>query len=160
MNSSHNGPTIHVHLNHLFPYYPKEPLLRSFMRFSDTMQPQVPQPTKYANSDSSPFNSDESLSYDDSQTLMTPSSTGNYSQKSITPSTTPSNTSIQNLSQESTPYVTSNHISLTPPTNDNTLYKNMINTPHTNFPTDRSRYSSRNQTDSLPPLIDNYQNYL
>ena len=57
--------------------YPKEPLLyphlRSFMRFSDTTQFQIPQPTKYANSDSSPFNSDESLSDEDSQTFMTPS---------------------------------------------------------------------------------------
>ena len=65
------------------------------MRFSDTTQIQVPQPTKYANSDSSPFNSDESLSDDDSQTFMTPSSTEDNSQKSIAPSTTltPSNTS-------------------------------------------------------------------
>ena len=51
------GSTIHVHRNHLIPYYPKEPLLyphlRSFMRFSDTTQFQIPQPTKYANSDSS-----------------------------------------------------------------------------------------------------------
>ena len=129
--------------------------MRSFLRFSDAIQPQVPQPIKYGNSDSSPFNSEESLSDDDSQTLMTLSST-NYSQKSITPSTTltPSNTSNQNLSQESTPYVTSNHKYLTPPTNDNTLHKNIINTPHTSFPTDRSRHSSQNQTNSLPPLID------
>ena len=58
-----DGSTVHVHRNHLTPYYPKEPLLyphlRSFMRFSDTTQFQIPQPTKYANSDSSPFNSDE-----------------------------------------------------------------------------------------------------
>ena len=106
------------------------PHLRSFMRFSDTIQRQIPQPTKYANSDSSPFNSDESLSDDDSQTFMTPSSTENFSQKTITSSTTltPSNTSNQNLSQESTPYVPSNHKSLTPHTNDSTLYKNIINT--------------------------------
>ena len=154
-----DGSTIHVHRNHILPYYPKEPLfyphLRSFMRFSDTIQPQVPQPTKYANSDSSPFNSDESLSDDDCQTFMTPSST-NYSQKSITLSTTltPSDTSNQNPYVESTPYVTSNHRSLTPPTTDSTLYENIFNTPHTNFPTDRSRHSSQNQTDSLPPLID------
>ena len=45
------------------------------MRFSDTAQFQIPQPTKYANSDSSPFNSDESLSDEDSQTFMTPSTT-------------------------------------------------------------------------------------
>ena len=61
-----DGSTIHVHCNHLIPYYQKEPLLyphlRSFMRFSDTTQVQIAQPTRYANSDSSPFNSDESLS--------------------------------------------------------------------------------------------------
>ena len=132
------------------------------MRFSDTTQSQVPQPTKYANSDSSHFTSDESLSDDDSQTFMRiyeysdSTITEDYSQKSITPSTTltPSNTSNQNHSQESTPYVPSNHKSLTPPTNDNTLHKNIIDTPHTKIPTDRSRHSSQNQTDSLPPLID------
>ena len=155
---SQDGSTIHVHRNHLIPYYPKEPLLyphlRSFMRFSDTTQFQVPQPTKYANSDSSPFNSDESpLSDDDSQTFMTPPSKEDYSQKSITPSTTltPFSTSIQNLPQESasfvpfnesTPFVPANHKPLTPPTNDNTIYKNIINTPHTDIPTDRSRRSS------------------
>ena len=52
-----DGSTVHVHRTHLIPYYPKEPLLyphlRSFMRFSDTTQFQIPQPTKYANSDSS-----------------------------------------------------------------------------------------------------------
>ena len=37
-----DGSTVHVHRNHLIPYYPKEPLLyphlRNFMRFSDTTQ--------------------------------------------------------------------------------------------------------------------------
>ena len=157
---SQDGSTIHVHRNHLIPYYPKEPLLnphlRSFMRFSDTIQFQIPQPIKYDNSDSSPFNSDESLSDDDSQTSMTPSNTENYSQESITPFTTltPFNTSNESSSQNSTSFIPSNHNSLTPPTNDNTGYKNIINTPHTNIPTDRSRHSCHNQTDSLPPLID------
>ena len=74
----------------------------------------------------------------------------------MTPSTTltPSTTSNQNSSQESTPFITSNHKSLTPPTNDNSLYKNIVNTPHTNTPNDRSRHPSQNQTDSLPPQID------
>ena len=108
------------------------------MRFSDTTQFQIPQPTKYANSDSSPFNSDESLSDEDA------------SQTCMTQSTTPD----QNSSQESTPFITSNHKSLTPPTNDNSLYKNIINTPHTNTPNDRSRHPSKNQTDSLLPQID------
>ena len=102
------------------------------MRFSDTTQFQIPQPTNYANSDSSPFNSDESLSDEDSQTFMTPFSTSN----------------------QNTPSVTSNHKFLTPPTNDNSLYKNIINTPHAYIPSDRSRHPSHNQTDSLPPLID------
>ena len=67
---------------------------------------------------------------------------------------TPFSTSNQNFPQEDTPSVTSNHKSLTPPTNDNSLYMNIINTPHTNSPSDRSRHPSHNQTDSFPPLID------
>ena len=127
-----DGSTIHVHRNHLIPYYPKEPLLfphlRSFMRFSDTTQFQIPQPTKYENSDSSPFNSDESLLDEDSQTFMTPSTTEDSSQTFMTPFST---------SNEITPPVTSNHKSLNPTTNDKSLYKNIINTPHTIIPSDR-----------------------
>ena len=115
------------------------------MRFSDTTQFQIPQPTKDANSDSSPFNSDESLSDEDSQTFMTPSTTEDSSQTFMTPFST---------SNQNTPSTTTNHKSLTPPTNDNSLYKHIINTPHTNIPSDRSRHPSYNQTDSLPPLID------
>ena len=113
-----DGSTIHVHRNHLIPYYPKEPLLfphlRSFMRFSDTTQFQIPQLIKYANSDSSSFNSDESLSDEDSQKFMTPSTTEDSSQTFVTPSSfsTPN---------QNTPSITSNHKSLTPPTNDNSL---------------------------------------
>ena len=146
-----DGSTIQVHRNHLIPYYPKEPLLyphlRSFMRFSDTTQFHIPQPTKYANSDSSPFNSDKSLSDEDSQTFMTPSTTGNSSQTFVTPSSF-------SMSNQNTPPTTSNDKSLTSSTNDNSLYRHIINTPHTNIPSDRSRHSSNNQTTSLPPLID------
>ena len=135
----------------MIPYYPKEPLLyphlRSFMRFSDTTQFQMPQPTKYANSDSSPSHSDESLSDEDSQTFMTPSTTDNSSQTFLTPSSF-------NTSNQNTPSTTSNDKSLTSSTNDNSLYKDIINTPHTNIPSDRSSHSSNNQTKSLPPLID------
>ena len=146
-----NGSTIHVHRNHLIPYYPKEPLLythlRSFMRFSDTTQFQIPQPTKYANSDCSPFNSDESLSDDDSQTFMTPSTTDNTSQRFVTPSSF-------RTSNQNTPSTTSNDKSLASSTNDNSLYKHIVNNPHTNISSDRSRHPSNNQTTSLPPLID------
>ena len=121
-----DGSTIHVHRNHLIPYYPKEPLsyphLRSFMRFSDTTQFQIPQPTKYANSDSSPFNSDESLSAEDSQTFMTPSTTDNFSQTFVTPSSF-------STSNQNTPSTTSNDKSLTSSTNDNSLNKHITNNP-------------------------------
>ena len=133
-----DGSTVDVHRNHIIPYYPKEPLLyphlRSFMRFSDTTQFQIPQPTKYANSDSSPFNSDESLSEEDSQTFVTPSSFS--------------------TSNQNTPSITPNDSSLTPSTNDNSLFRHIINTPHTIISSDRSRHSSNNQTTSLPPIID------
>ena len=112
------------------------------MRFSDTTQFQIPQPTKYANSDSSPFNSDESLSDEDSQTTST---TEDSSQTFMPPFST---------SNQNTPSRTSNHKSLTPPTNDNSLHKDIIITPRTNIPSDRSRHPFYNQTDSLPPLID------
>ena len=99
------GSTVHVQRNHLIPYYPKEPLLyphlRSFMRFSDTAHFQIPQPTKYSNSDSSPFNSEESLSDEDSQTFMTPSKTNNSSQTFVTPSSF-------STSNQNTPSTTSN----------------------------------------------------
>ena len=106
------------------------------MRFSDTTQFQIPKQIKYASSDSSPFNSDVSLSDEDSsQTFMTPSTTSN--QISPQSSRTPCN-----------------HKPLTPPTIDNSSYKNIINTLHSKIPSDRSRHLSHNKTDSLPTLID------
>ena len=82
------------------------------MRFSDTTQFQIPKQIKYVNSDSSHLNSDEYLSDEDSShTFMTPSTT-----------LTPSTTCNQNPPQASrTPFITSNHKSLTPPTNDNSF---------------------------------------
>ena len=75
----------------------------------------------------------------------------------MTPSTilTPPTASNQKSSQANrTPFITSNHKSLTPPTNDSSLYKNITNTPHTNITNDRLGHPSQNQTDSLPPLLD------
>ena len=94
-----------------------------------------------------PFNSDESLSDEDSQTFMTPSTTEDSSQTFVTPSSF-------NTSNQNTPSITSNDESVTSSANDNSLYKYIINTPHTNIPSDRSRHSCNNQTDSLPSLID------
>ena len=78
---------------------------------------------------------------------MTPSTTEESSQTFVTPSSF-------NTSNHNTPSITSNYKSLTSSTNDNSFYKDIINAPHTNIPSDRSRHSSNNQTDSLPPLID------
>ena len=132
-----DGSTVHVHRNHLIPYYPKEHSYIHICVILCAFQTQLKtnsQITRYANSDSSPFNSDESLSEEDSQTFMTP------------PSFSTSN--------QNTPSITSNDKSLPSSTNDNSLYRHIINTPHTNVPSDRSRHPSNSQTTSLPPLID------
>ena len=136
-----DGSTVHVHRNHLIPYYPKEPLLYPHLRSFQTYalfrhtQFQIPQPTNNANSDSSPFNSDESLSDEDSQTFMTPSTTDNSSQTFVTPSSF-------STSNQNTPSTTSNDKSFTSSTNDNSLYKHITNTRHTNISSDRSRHPS------------------
>ena len=80
---SQDGSTLHVHRNHSIPYYPKEPLLYkhscNFMRFSDSTQFDLPKPNKNANSDSSPFNSDEYLSDKDSSPKpIIPPATSSY----------------------------------------------------------------------------------
>ena len=86
----------------------------------------------------------------------------------MTPSTTSTSfsTSNQNVSQDfphtnktplipsRTPSIPSNYNPSKLSTNDTPVYKDIINTPHTNIPIDRSRHPSHNQTDSLPPLID------
>ena len=52
------------------------------MRFSDSTQFNIPKSIKYANSDSSPFNSDESQSDEDpSQNPIIPPTTSNYDVK-------------------------------------------------------------------------------
>ena len=78
---------------------------------------------------------------------MTPSTTENSSQTFVTPSSF-------STSNQNTPSTTSNDKSLTSSTNDNYLYKHIINTPHTNISSDRSTHPSINQTTSLPPLTD------
>ena len=117
------------------------------MRFSDTTHFYFLKQMKYANSDSSPFNADESPSDEDSpQTFMTPSITCN--QNTLQPSN-------QNSPQTSkTPFVTSNQESITPSSNDNPPFKQIINTPQTNIPIDRSRHPSRDQSKSFPPPKD------
>ena len=94
-----------------------------------------------------PFNSDESLSDEDSQTFLTPATTNNSSQTVVTPSSF-------STTNQNTPSTTPNDKSLPSSTNDNSLYRHIINTPHTNIPSDRSRLPANNQTTSLPPLID------
>ena len=104
------GSTLHVHRNHLKPYYSKAPLLylhlRQFMRFSDSINynSNIPKPIQYANSDSSPFNSSESLSDDipSSDDLLRDSSNTNQNPSTVNP---PSNTTSpfkQNLKASDT----------------------------------------------------------
>ena len=72
---SQDGSTFHIHRNHLIPYYPKEPLLyphfRNLMQFSDSINTDIPKPTKYAYSDSSSFLSDTSSSDEDESSNTT-----------------------------------------------------------------------------------------
>ena len=60
---SQDGSTFHSHRNQLLPCYPKEPILypqlSNFMRFSDSIQNYIPESIKFANYESSPFNSDD-----------------------------------------------------------------------------------------------------
>ena len=137
MNSlPQDGSTKHVHRNHLIPYHPNEPILfphlRSFMRFSDSTQFHIPKSIKYANSDSSPFNSDESASDDESpQKPMTPVTTSNY--KCPTPSSN-DNSPIKQF--------------YTSP------FKQIIQTPQIDITIDRSRHFPQDQSNLLPPQID------
>ena len=101
------------------------------MRFSDSTNYIIPKPIKYANSDSSPFNSDDSLSDD------------NSSQDNLT-SPTPSDYNNDFSSQ---------HNSLTK-MNDNLLFKQRIKTPQQNPPIDISPHQSQNQSILLNPNIE------
>ena len=124
---SQDGSTLHVLLEHLIPYYPKEPFvyphLRHFMRYSDSNNYKIPKLTEYANSDSYRFNSDDSLSDE------------NSSQDNLTLNT-PSNYNTDFLSQ---------HLSVT---------KQTIKTPQQHPPIDRSRHQSQNQSIVPSPNIE------
>ena len=102
------------------------------MGFSDSTQFIIPNPIKYANSDSSPFNSDESASDDDSpQKPMIPSTRSNYD----------CTTSSSNDRSPIKLY-------------DNSPFKKIIKTPQTDIPTERSRRQSQDQSKFFPPPID------
>ena len=101
------------------------------MRFSDSTQLNIPKLIKYASSDSSPFNSDESQSDEDS------------SQKPIIPPTT-SNCDFKTPSSNY-----SSPIKL----HDNS-FKKIIKTHQTDKPSDRLRHPSQNQSILPPPPID------
>ena len=98
------------------------------MRFSDSINLDIPKPIKYANYDSSPFNSDESLSDDtsfsvDGQTLS------------------PNNFSSQTSSKNNP------HSKIDP------SFQSILQPPDTNHPRDRIRHPSQNQ--SPPPSTTN-----
>ena len=99
------------------------------MRFSDSINLDIPKPNKYANSDSSPFNSDESLSDD--------TSFSDYDQTS-SPNNFPSQTSSKT----------------NPPSNIDPPFHSSLQPPATNQPRDRIRHPSQNQS-SPPSNTDN-----
>ena len=106
--------------------------MQNFGRFSDPTQFNVPKTIKHANSDSSPFKSDESLSDEDSpQKPVTPSTTTNYDFQ------TPSLNDNSPIKQY-----------------DNSPFQKIIKTPQTDMPIDRSRHPSEYQSTLLPHLID------
>ena len=97
------------------------------MRFSDSTQFHIPEPIKYANSDTPPFNSDESASDDESpRKPMTLSTTSNYD-------------CLTTSSNDNSPIKFF----------DNSPFKQIINTPHTDFSIDRSRHQSQDQSNLL-----------
>ena len=120
-----DGSTLHVHFNHLIPYYPKElllyPHLRHFLRFSDSLNYDIniPKPNKNANGDSSPFNSDESLSDD------------------------PSSSDDQNISLDH-PFQNSSNTN--PPSNITSPFKQILKAPDNNLFFDRTGHPSQNQS--------------
>ena len=144
-----DGSTVQVQRNYLIPYYPKEPLLYPHLRVVlCACQTQLNH--KFHNLPNMQTVILLLLTlkrFEDSQTFMTPSTTNNFSQTFVTPSSF-------STSNQNTPSTTSNDKSLTSSTNDNSLYRHIINTPHTSIPSDRSRHPANNQTTSLPPLID------
>ena len=111
------------------------------MRSSDSFHFNIPKSINYANSDSSPFNSDESLSaetssHNDSISLSLP--------KPIIPSTTTNYDSTNPSSNDSSP------IKL----HDNPTFKKIIKTHQTNPRIDRSRHPSQNLSMLPHPPID------
>ena len=104
MNFFQDGSTFHTDRNHLIPYYLKYPFLyphlRDFMRFSDSIQFGIPKPIKFADSESSSFNSNESLS--DEQSLQNDLSLS-YQSKPLIPSSNTNHTSLNPLSNDNSP---------------------------------------------------------
>ena len=130
-----DGSTLHVQRNHSIPHYPKEPFLyphlRHFMRFSDSINydNNILKPIKYANSDSSPFNSNGSLSDD------------------------PSSSDDQNPSQND---LFQNSSNTNPPSNITSTFKQILKAPENNQFSDRTRHPSQNQ--STPPYTTDNRN--
>ena len=111
------------------------PHLRDFMPFSDSIQYGIPKQIKYADSDSSSFNSNESLSDEQSfQNDLSPS----YQSKPLIPSSNTNHTPLNPLSNDNSPLTQ----------NENSTFKQTIETHQTYTPFERSRHSSRNQSAS------------
>ena len=101
------------------------------MRFSDSINNanKTSKPIKYANSDSSPFNSNESLSDD------------------------PSSSDDQNPSQDD---LFQNSSYTNPPSNSTSPFKQILKAPYNDQFSDRTRHPSQNQ--STPPYTTDNRN--
>ena len=97
------------------------------MHFSDSINYDIPNPIKNAKSDSSPFNSEESLSDDTSLQMMTKA----CHQLSFLPKL---------------------HQILNPPSNINSSSQPILQAPGTNHSSDRTRHPSQNQSPSPSKL--------
>ena len=102
------------------------------MRFSESTQFNISKPMKYANSDSSPFKSDESMSQEDLSSQIT---------------TAPTNSKYKPTSSSF-----NDHSSIK--LYDKSPFEEIITTPQLDISIDRSRYPSQNQSNSLSLLVD------
>ena len=124
------------------------------MRSSDSTQFHIPKPNNYANSDSSPFNSDESASDDESpQKPMTPLKSPNYD--STTPS---SNDSSPTESEITTTFQTRNVTPVTPSKRTRSLITDTSSVSSSSItcrpPITKITITSRSQTSpSNTPLV-------
>ena len=105
------------------------PHLPNFMRFSDSTHCDIPKPIKYANTDSSPFNSEESLC--DANSSQNNCTSSQLSKPLMSPTTSSTNL----FSKTNSPAKTK----------ENSTFKQLIKTHQNEIPNNKSRHLSQHQ---------------